>query len=182
MAKTGKKARLWGKVAIERESDVLGDADSSNVLPADFIVPHENNHPEPPPSNIRIDLRSLDLNPAVGSVQSTPRLEDDMTPFSEFTQSSEIPTHSATISFTMTHDGIEREQPIELSVSKDVYFVTAHPCAPSSYVKYFKSPSSPTIQQIDIGSQDWNAKATAPANITGMSRSSLHQECGYLRT
>ncbi|KAK9414264.1 hypothetical protein SUNI508_02363 [Seiridium unicorne] len=167
MAKTGRKARLWGKVAIERESDVLGDAESSNVLPADFIVPHENSYSEPPPSNIRVDLKSLDLDPPVDSVRSTPTFEKDMTPFSENTQVSEIHTYPASISFTMTHDSVEGEQSLSLSLSKDVYFVTAHPCAPSSYVKYFKSPTSPTIQHIDLGSQDWNAKATAPAHITG---------------
>lgn len=167
MAKTGKKARLWGKVAIERESEVLGDADFSNVLPADFIIPHENNHPEPPPSNIRVALKSLDFDDSFGSVHSTPTFEQEMTPFSEHTRYSEVQTYPASVSFTMTHDGFEGEKTMTLALSKDVYFVTAHPCAPSSYVKYFKSPTSPTIQQIDLQSQDWNAKATAPAHITG---------------
>jgi hypothetical protein len=167
MAKTGKKARLWGKVAVERESDVLGDAESSNVLPADFIVPHENSHSEPPPSNIRIELKSLDLSAPVDSVYSTPTFEQDMTPFSEYTQVSEIHTYPASLSFTMTHDKVQGEQNLNLSLKNDVYFVTAHPCAPSSHVKYFKSPTSPTIQHIDLDSQDWNAKATAPAHITG---------------
>ncbi|KAH6647066.1 hypothetical protein BKA67DRAFT_525561 [Truncatella angustata] len=167
IAKIGKKARLWGKLAIERESDVLGDADSSNILPADFIIPHENNHPEPPPSNIRIDLKSLDLYSAVDSLQSTPVFEEPETPFSDFTQASNLQTHQASIAFTMTYDGVQGEQTLNLSLARDVYFVTAHPCAASSYVKYFKSPTSPTIQHIDLGSQDWNAKATAPAHITG---------------
>lgn len=169
MTKTGKKARLWGKLAVERESDVLGDADFANVLPADFIVPYENNYAEPPPASIRIGLKSLDLNSQADSVQSTPAFEEDMTPFSEYTQTSDIRTYPASLAFTMTHDGLEGEQKLEFSLAKDVYFVTAHPCAPSSYVKYFKSPTSPTIQHIDLENQDWNAKATAPANITGTS-------------
>lgn len=172
MAKTGKKARLWGKVAIERESDVLGDADSSNVLPADFIIPHENNHTEPPPSNIRVDLKSLDLEESFGSVRSTPTFEQE-TPFSEQTRYSEVQTYPASVSFTMTHDGMKGEQSLTVALAKDVYFVTSHPCAPSSRVKYFKSPTSPTIQQIDLESQDWNAKATAPAHIIGTSVFSL---------
>ncbi|KAI4602172.1 hypothetical protein KJ359_009409 [Pestalotiopsis sp. 9143b] len=167
MAKTGKKARLWGKLAVERESDVLGDADFANVLPADFIVPYENNYAEPPPASIRIGLKSLDLNSQADSGQSTPAFEENMTPFSEYTQTSDIRTYPASLAFTMTHDGLEGEQKLEFSLAKDVYFVTAHPCAPSSYVKYFKSPTSPTIQHIDLENQDWNAKATAPANITG---------------
>jgi hypothetical protein len=171
MAKTGKKARLWGKVTIERESDVLGDADPSNVLPADFVVPHENSHPETHPSNIRIALQSLDLVAQVDNDNPTPSIEEDMTPFSEFSQTSEMRTYPASVAFTMTHDGIEGEQTLRFSLSKDVYFVTAHPCAPSSYVKYFKSPTSPTIQQIDLGGADANGKATAPAHITGESPS-----------
>lgn len=145
----------------------MGDADSSNVLPADFIIPHENNHQEPPPSNIRIELKSLDLSPTTDSPQSTPVLEEAETPFSDFSQTSDLQTHQASMHFTMTYDGVQGEQNLQLSLSKDVYFVTAHPCAASSYVKYFKSPTSPTIQQIDLESQEWNAKATAPAHITG---------------
>ncbi|KAI1881890.1 hypothetical protein JX265_000716 [Neoarthrinium moseri] len=167
VAQTGKKARLWGKTIIERESDVLGDADSANVLPADFIIPHENNHSEPPPSNIRIDLNSLNLLPIAHSAVSTPALERDFTPFSEHSNATVIETYSPSMAFTMTHDGVEEDQTFNVSLAQDVYFVTAHPCAPSSYVKYFKSPTSPTIQQIDVAGNDWMGKSSSAAHITG---------------
>ncbi|KAI0124741.1 hypothetical protein BJ170DRAFT_474168 [Xylariales sp. AK1849] len=167
VAQTGKKARLWGKTTIERESDVLGDADPSNVLPADFIIPHENHYPEPPPSNIRIDLKSLDLFAPVDSVHTTPTMEKDFTPFSEHSKAPEIHTYPASLTFKMTHDGIEKEEECIFTLAKDIYFVTAHPCTPSSRVKFFKSPTSPTIQQIEVEGNDWNTKASSPAHITG---------------
>ncbi|KAK8070974.1 hypothetical protein PG997_011177 [Apiospora hydei] len=167
VARTGRKARLWGKTIVERESDVLGDADPSNVLPADFIIPLENNYAEPPPSNIRIELRSLDLLAPVDSAHSTPTTERDMTPFSDSSTVSAIHTYPATTSFTMTHDSLEQGQDHDFSLAKDVYFVTAHPCVPSSRVKLLKSPSSPTIQQVDVDGHDWNSKAPSSAYITG---------------
>ncbi|KAK8005267.1 hypothetical protein PG990_011304 [Apiospora arundinis] len=168
VARTGKKARLWGKTIVERESDVLGDADPSNVLPADFIIPHENHYAEPPPSNIRIELRSLDLLAPVDSAHSTPTTEKDMmTPFSDFSTVSEIHTYPATTSFTMTHDSLEQGEDVDFALAKDVYFVTAHPCVPSSRVKLLKSPTSPTIQQVDVEGHDWNSKASSSAYITG---------------
>ncbi|KAK8099262.1 uncharacterized protein PG998_012503 [Apiospora kogelbergensis] len=167
ITRTGKKARLWGKTIVERESDVLGDADPSNVLPADFIIPHENHYAEPPPSNIRIELRSLDLLAPVDSAHSTPTTERDMTPFSDFSAVSEIHTYPATTSFTMTHDLLEQGEDMDFSLAKDVYFVTAHPCVPSSRVKLLKSPTSPTIQQVDVEGHDWNSKASSSAYITG---------------
>ncbi|KAK8024127.1 hypothetical protein PG993_012193 [Apiospora rasikravindrae] len=167
VARTGRRARLWGKTIVERESDVLGDADPSNVLPADFIIPLENNYAEPPPSNIRIELRSLNLHTPVDSAHSTPTIERDMTPFSDLSTVSEIHTYPATTSFTMTHDSLEQGQDHDFSLAKDVYFVTAHPCVPSSRVKLLKSPSSPTIQQVDVEGHDWNSKAPSSAYITG---------------
>ncbi|KAK8102777.1 hypothetical protein PG984_015923 [Apiospora sp. TS-2023a] len=163
----GKKARLWGKTIVERESDVLGDADPSNVLPADFIIPLENQYAEPPPSNIRIELKSLDLLAPVDSAHSTPTTERNMTPFSDFSTVSEIHTYPATTSFTITHDSLEQGEDLDFSLTKDVYFVTAHPCVPSSRVKLLKSPTSPTIQQVDVEGHDWNSKAPSSAYITG---------------
>ncbi|KAI0019899.1 hypothetical protein F4780DRAFT_744557 [Xylariomycetidae sp. FL0641] len=168
VAKTGKKARLWGKLAIEKESLVLGDADPDSVLPADFIIPHEGTYAERPPSNIRIDLKSLNLVAPVDSIHSTPSIEQQPTPSTQSsTRSSEIQTYPASASFTMSHDGRDQEIDVTYSLSNDVYFVTAHPCVASSHVKYSKSPTSPTIQQIDVGGQDFPGKPTASAFSTG---------------
>ncbi|KAK8073766.1 hypothetical protein PG994_004665 [Apiospora phragmitis] len=135
-------------------------------IPADFITPLENHYAEPPPSNIRIELKSLDLLTPVDSAHSTPTTERDMTPFSDFSTVSEIHTYPATTSFTMTHDSLEQGEDHDFSLAKDVYFVTAHPCVPSSRVKLLKSPTSPTIQQVDVEGHDWNSKAPSSAYIT----------------
>ena len=171
LAKTGKKARLWGKTVVERESDVLGDADPSNILPADFIIPYENQYFEPPPSNIRIELDSLNLYAPIESIDTTPspsiyKMRSPVS-FSDDKKPPEIHTYPASMTFTMTHDGIEQPQEFNFALSRDVYFVTAHPCAPSSRVKLFKSPTSPTIQQIDIGGNDQSGKPASPAHISG---------------
>lgn len=91
-----------------------------------------------------------------------------MTPFSDFSTVSEIHTYPATTSFTITHDSLEQGEDLDISLTKDVYFVTAHPCVPSSRVKLLKSPTSPTIQQVDVEGHDWNSKASSSAYITGM--------------
>ncbi|KAI1077038.1 hypothetical protein F5B20DRAFT_553894 [Whalleya microplaca] len=167
ISRTGRKARLWGKTAIERESDVLGDADASNVLPADFIIPHENTYSNPPPSNIRIELRALNLFAPVDSVHTTPTIEQQLNPFSTASKDPEIHTYPASVAFTVSHDGISQDEDVNFALSNDVYFVTAHPCVPSSYVKYFKSPTSPTIQQVDVSGHDTNGKPSSSAHITG---------------
>ncbi|RYP90765.1 hypothetical protein DL770_003098 [Monosporascus sp. CRB-9-2] len=167
MARTGKKARLWGKTVIERESDVLGDADPSNVLPADFVIPNENQYFTPPPSNIRVELKSLNLSAPVDSVCPTPSLSKQATQSPDASKPPVIHTYPASVAFTITHDGIEQQQELNMALSSDVYFVTAHPCAPSSRVKFLKSPTSPTIQQIDVGGYDFSGKSSSAAHITG---------------
>ncbi|KAI1392426.1 uncharacterized protein F4822DRAFT_391018 [Hypoxylon trugodes] len=169
IARTGRKARIYGKTTIERESDVLGDADPSNVLPADFIIPYENSYANPPPSNVRIELKSLNLYAPIDSVSTTPTADKGFHPFSDSTKEKapEIHTYPASVTFTMSHDALDQEEYHNFALSNDVYFVTAHPCVASSYVKYFKSPTSPTIQQIDVGGHDLNGKSSSPAHITG---------------
>ncbi|TGJ84898.1 hypothetical protein E0Z10_g3873 [Xylaria hypoxylon] len=166
VTKIGKKARIWGKASVERESNVLGDADPSDVLPADFIIPHEATYPNRPPSNIRIDLKSLNLRAPVSSVNTTPSIER-LSPFSESNSPPETETYIASLAFSMSHDATDQDVELNFSLSNDVYFLTAHPCAASSYVKYLKSPSSPTIQQIDVGGHDFNGKPSSSAHITG---------------
>ncbi|RYO80881.1 hypothetical protein DL764_009840 [Monosporascus ibericus] len=167
MARTGKKARLWGKTVIERESDVLGDADPSNVLPADFVIPSENQYFTPPPSNIRVELKSLNLSTPVDSVRPTPSLRKQATQSPDASKPPVIHTYPASAAFTITHDGIEQQQELNIALSSDVYFATAHPCAPSSRVKFLKSPTSPTIQQIDVGGYDFSGKSSSAAHTTG---------------
>ncbi|KAI1408079.1 hypothetical protein F5Y13DRAFT_114534 [Hypoxylon sp. FL1857] len=169
VARTGRKARIYGKTTIERESDVLGDAEPSDVLPADFIIPHENAYSNAPPSNIRIELKSLNFYAPIDSVSTTPTADKGFHPFSDSSKEKdpEIHTYPASTTFTISHDALDRDEYHNFALTNDVYFVTAHPCVPSSYVKYFKSPTSPTIQQIDVGGRDINGKPSSPAHITG---------------
>ncbi|KAI0542752.1 hypothetical protein GGR58DRAFT_169600 [Xylaria digitata] len=166
VTKIGKKARIWGKATVERESNVLGDADPSDVLPADFIIPHEATYPNRPPSNIRIEFRSLNLRVPASSVKTTPSI-DRLSSCSESNKTSKTESYTASLAFSMSHDATDQDVHFNFSLSNDVYFLTAHPCAASSYVKYLKSPSSPTIQQIDVGGHDFNGKPSSPAHITG---------------
>ncbi|OTA75851.1 hypothetical protein M434DRAFT_266712 [Hypoxylon sp. CO27-5] len=169
IARTGRKARIYGKVTIERESDVLGDAEPSDVLPADFIIPHENAYANAPPSNIRIELKSLNLDASTDSVSTTPTADKGFHPFSDSSKEKgpEIHTYPASTTFAISHDALDRDEYHNFALTNDVYFVTAHPCVASSYVKYFKSPTSPTIHQIDVGGHDLNGKFSSPANVTG---------------
>ncbi|KAI1100858.1 hypothetical protein F4804DRAFT_317741 [Jackrogersella minutella] len=169
IARTGRKARIYGKTTIERESDVLGDAEPSNVLPADFIIPHENAYAKPPPSNIRVELKSLNLYAPIDSVSTTPTADKGFHPFSDSSKEKvpEIHTYPAFAAFALSHDSLDGDEYHNFALGNDVYFVTAHPCVASSYVKYFKSPTSPTIQQIDVGGHDLNGKPSSPAHITG---------------
>ncbi|KAK1978665.1 hypothetical protein LZ30DRAFT_784010 [Colletotrichum cereale] len=165
MKKTGKQARLWGKTHVERESRVLGDADPNSVLPADFIIPYENNYPEPPPS-LSISLLSLDLVAPVDSALSTPTEETVMTPFSDVTRAPELYTYPSSISFSVGPLGGEAKEHT-FALAKDIHFVTAHPCHPSSHVRVLRSPSSPTIQQIDVDGSGIGGHSSKPATVTG---------------
>lgn len=161
-----KKARLWGKHAIERESNVLGDADPSSVLPADFIIPFENIYGDKAPPAIKIELKALNLWAPVESVHTTPTEDCGATPMTDVSRPPEIRTYPAAVAFTVTdiESGDTREH--TYSLAKDINFVTAHPCVPSQHVKIMKSPSSPTIRQVDLTG---NSLAGKTASVVGKS-------------
>ncbi|KAI1329947.1 hypothetical protein F5Y16DRAFT_364499, partial [Xylariaceae sp. FL0255] len=166
--KVGKRARIWGKTAVERDSKVLGDAEASDVLPADFIIPHEAAYSSRPPSNIRIEIKSVHLVGPTDSAHDSPILDRNFSPFSiSSSKVNEIHTYPASIDFSMSYDGVNGDMDLNLSLSKDVYFITAHPCVASSFVKYLKSPTSPTIHQIDVAGRDFNGKPSSAAHVTG---------------
>ncbi|KAM0283486.1 hypothetical protein ACHAQH_002437 [Verticillium albo-atrum] len=162
---TGKKARLWGKTYIERQSSVLGDTDPSSVLPADFIIPSESGYSEPPPA-MTVELRSLDLFAPVDSVSTTPTESEMATPFSENGIAPRLHTYPSSIAFSVSLLGGDTQE-YNFALLKDVYFVTAHPCAPSARVKVVRSPSSPTIQQIDVSGENHSNKAYSTTHTLG---------------
>ncbi|KAK5994953.1 hypothetical protein PT974_03342 [Cladobotryum mycophilum] len=72
IAQVGRKARLWGKRGLERESSILGDGKEDLVLPTDFTIPHENNYDAPPPS-VFIEFKALELSsPSSDLMHPTP--------------------------------------------------------------------------------------------------------------
>ncbi|ROT37557.1 hypothetical protein SODALDRAFT_280326 [Sodiomyces alkalinus F11] len=163
--KTGTKARLWAKTEIEKESDVLGDADPLSVLPGDFIIPFENIYSQPLPS-LDIKVQSLNLFAPVDSVHTTPTDKHAPTPFSDVSRVSQTHTYPSSISFSVASSAGETQE-YTFALSNDVYFVTAYPCAPSAHVRVIKSPSSPTIQQINLTGIDVAGQASCSATITG---------------
>lgn len=168
--RTGKQARIWGKLAIERESSVLGGSDPDSVYPADFIIPYENHYRTPPPT-ISVELKSLNLSVPLDSVQTTPTLEV-ATPFSDYTIA-EMKSYTPAIAFNVTTWEDDEDHEYTIPIVKDVYFVTAHPCVPSQHVRILKSPSSPTIQQIDLTGQPISAGGRAPGHAKITCKSSV---------
>lgn len=167
--KTGRRARLWDKLSVEKDSDVLGNADPAFVFPADFVIPVEDNYIDPPPS-VSVELESLDLFAPTDSVDSSPSQTEESGsefPF-EVIKTPVIHTYPSAITFAARNEGDEASTEHTFALSKEVYFVTAHPCAPSPYVKYVKSPSSPTIQHIDVsGTGMSNGRISTTASVTG---------------
>jgi hypothetical protein len=169
MARLGKKARLWAKKRVEKESSVLGDADELSVLPADFIIPHENNYSTPPPM-LAVRLRSLELLAPANSIQSAPFTKQpqgqSQASAAKGGKEPELLSHPATVNFSVSIDD-QVPEGFSFSLAYDVSFVTAHPCTPSRGVRFLKSPTSPTIQQIDVSGSDLLGKSSRPAHRTG---------------
>ena len=148
-----RRARIWGKSAIERESHVLGDADRESVLPADFVIPYEAVYKQVPPKHTQVELRRFALYSPSDPKRTAKKSEDDsITPAArkdgDDTMDQAEP-RLAEISFSVASEGYP-EKTVTCSLAYDAYFTTAHPCVPSQRVKVVKSPSSPTIQQIDV--------------------------------
>lgn len=133
------KPRLWHKSTIERDGHVIGGADSSSVLPGDFIIPSDESIQQP----LLIKLESLDLFAATDSVHTTPTKETP-TPLTDTSEPSGIRSYSASMRFSVDVDGEEKKE-VNLDLSNDVYFVTAHPCVSSSHLNLLKSPTSPSF-------------------------------------
>jgi putative hemolysin len=89
----------------------------------------------------------------VDSVQTTTTEGDEPTPASDVSGLSRPPQirrYAAAITFAVTDLDLEETREYTYALAKDINFVTAHPCVPSQHVKIMKSPSSPTIQQVDL--------------------------------
>ena len=166
VAHLGKKARLWGKKKVERESAILGDGSEDSVLPADFSIPHENTYATPPPG-LSVELLALKLSSPAGSVPATPFSEIIATSAAESCKGRpDMLSYPASVKFYVSIEGKD-EQDLICPLNFDINFVTAHPCAPSHRVKMLKSPSSPTIQKIDVSGSDMLGKGSRSAYRMG---------------
>jgi hypothetical protein len=149
VAQLGKKARLWGKKKVDRESSILGNGKANSVQAADFIIPHENKYSTPPPP-VYVELLSLDLSSTPEPVPATPLSE--MVPtltVERCTQCPELISYPAGLKFFVSIGG-SKEEEYQYPLTYDVNFVTAHPCAPSQRVRVLRSPvSSPVASQIE---------------------------------
>jgi hypothetical protein len=165
LTRLGRKARIWGKKRVEKESSILGDGNENTVLPADFVVPRENSYSTPPPS-IAITLQTFKLLRSVENVHPSPLSELTGTPMTESPKAPDLPTHPAKFIFRVSLDGQSPEE-IAFTLAYDISFVTAHPCAPSRRVRIMKSPESPTIQQIDVSGAKEFGRASRSAHRAG---------------
>ncbi|CZR51615.1 uncharacterized protein PAC_01492 [Phialocephala subalpina] len=150
--KKGPKPRLWQKQAVERDGDVIGGADISSVLPGDFVLPSDESVQQP----LSVILESLDLD-LIDSVRDSPT-EEDPTPLTDASDMPAIRTYSASMRFMVEIDG-EKKKEVNISLSHDVHFVTAHPCVSSPHTEILKSPMSPSFQPLE---QTPASQATSP--------------------
>lgn len=76
------------------------------------------------------------------------------------------PHAPASLRFAVTI-GADVTREVKVGLEYDINFVTAHPCVPSQYVRFLRSPSSPTIQQVDVSGDGIAGKVTSPAVLSG---------------
>ncbi|APA11589.1 hypothetical protein sscle_08g063590 [Sclerotinia sclerotiorum 1980 UF-70] len=131
--------RILQKTVIERDGSVIGGADPSSILPGDFVAVYDAPVLHPP----SIIFESLDLF-AVDSDEMTPT-EEEPTSETDVTTAPSIKTYSAMMRFLMDLDGDEKRE-INVALTHDVHFVTAHPCVKSHSIEVLKSPTSPLFQ------------------------------------
>ncbi|CAK7270272.1 hypothetical protein SEPCBS119000_004004 [Sporothrix epigloea] len=184
-----RRARIWGKAAIERESSVLGDADPESVLPADFVIPCEGVY-KSPPQTVRIELQSLQLyspqdanqpERATGDGSIEPAERDSVDGADDLggaNNGRRAEPRVAETTFVVTRDGAAL-QTVKYDLSYDIYFVTAHPCVPSTRVKVVRSASSPTIQQVDVAGGNGSGNAAARSSTVHVTGHPLHKYYGY---
>jgi len=153
-----KKPRIFHKTAIEHDSNVIGGADASSVLPGDFILPSEESTQK---QALAIKLESLDLFVAAESVHTTPT-KDDPTPLSNFSETPGIQTYSALMQFSVDSDGEDKKE-INLELRHDVKFVTAFPCVSSPHAEILKSPTGSSF----AGQSPQYSPTGSPRDFTG---------------
>ncbi|KAL5606356.1 hypothetical protein BROUX41_002773 [Berkeleyomyces rouxiae] len=178
LTKTGRQARLWQKHDIEKASNVIGNSDEKSVLPGDFIIPYEDVYLMQP-DNVNVKLHSIEaprIQPA--SNGSSPR-DSDLAPdhmqlasgvTTSVPSASEVNQGTVSMPACMrfaVNLGNDVQREVKVALEYDINFVTAHPCTPSQQVRFVRSPTSTTIQQIDVSGVGIAGKVTIPAVVAG---------------
>lgn len=114
-------------------------------------MPWENRYKTPPP-NVYVNFGALQLSPSNVSLHPTPLPEIMATPRHESAPAPDLFSQPASLTFRVGIDGLPDRQHI-FSLLYDVTFVNAHPCSPPRGVRFVKSPSSPTIREIDVSGE-----------------------------
>ncbi len=78
-------------------------------------------------------------------VEDWPTPMSDATGATDVTETGEIRTYSATMTFTVNSAGAGSKV-FTFDLFYDVHFVTAHPCVPSRHSSILTSPTSPSFQ------------------------------------
>ncbi|KAL2885746.1 hypothetical protein HOO65_070208 [Ceratocystis lukuohia] len=176
--KTGKKARLWQKHDIEKASNVIGNADEKSVLPGDFIIPYEDVYMLPP-DHVNTTLHSIEapqIRPHFNgdNFQDSHLAPDHVQLSSGVTTSSPSPSESKQEIISMpacmrfaVNLGNDVQREVKVTLEYDINFVTAHPCAPSQNVRFVRSSTNTSIQQIDVSGFGIPGKVTTPAVVAG---------------
>ena len=148
--KKSSKPRLWQKTAVEHDSSVLGGAEQSTVLPGDFILPSDSST-QPP---LSVTFESLDLFATADSVHS--KEEDLASPMSNDSDVPKIQTYSTLMRFSTLAEGEDKKE-VNVSLTYDVFFVTAHPCIPSAHAEILKTPTSPAFRALEQTSSSFSS-------------------------
>lgn len=151
---------------------MLGGADPSSVLPGDFILPSDLST-QPP---LSITFESLDLFSTAESVHSSSFAEPSPLTDAD-SEAANIQTYSAMMRFTSLAEG-EAKKEINVSLTHDVYFVTAHPCIPSQHAEILKTPSSPSFRaQSPSSVSSPSSTSVSPPKFSGKT---LFKTCPFL--
>jgi len=112
---TGRKARLWDKARVKRESHILGPDgpalldDNVPVGLGEFVMPCDDIYETPPPA-ITVSLTDFELEKS-DTVSSAPT------------------TYAAYLAFQVNVVSAEETALYRFSLDRNANFATAHPCA-----------------------------------------------------
>ena len=144
--------RILHGAAIERDGHIIGGADTSSVLPGDFVLPSE----EPAISEtLSVNLTSLDLCLADDSTS----IIETPTSAADIDNTPAIITYSAMMRFSIDADGEDKRE-INLELRHNTNLVTAFPC--------ITSPEALRLTSLENTHYGPNNPIGSPRDFTGL--------------